>query len=57
MLGSIVKFPDFAAGLFERAIAAGHGPEDVAALVKVLRAKPGACRRCASAPPACPPLC
>ena len=31
------EFPDFVAGLFERAIAAGHGEEDVAALVKVFR--------------------
>ena len=29
--------PDFAVGLFERAIRAGYGQEDVAALVKVLR--------------------
>jgi 3-hydroxyisobutyrate dehydrogenase-like beta-hydroxyacid dehydrogenase len=31
------EFPDFVAGLFERAIAAGYGEEDVAALVKVFR--------------------
>ena len=29
--------PDFVADMFERAIAKGHGQEDVAALVKVLR--------------------
>ncbi|NCF26602.1 MAG: NAD(P)-binding domain-containing protein [Gammaproteobacteria bacterium] len=31
------EIPDFVTDLFERAIAAGHGEEDVAALVKVLR--------------------
>jgi len=31
------EIPAFAAGLFDRAIAAGHGKENVAALVKVLR--------------------
>lgn len=31
------EIPHFVTGLFERAIAAGHGEEDVAALVKVLR--------------------
>jgi len=31
------EIPDFAAGFFERAITAGHGEEDVAALVKVIR--------------------
>jgi 3-hydroxyisobutyrate dehydrogenase-like beta-hydroxyacid dehydrogenase len=31
------EFPDFVAGLFGRAIAAGHGEKDVAALVKVFR--------------------
>ena len=31
------EIPDFAAGLFERATAAGYGKEDVAALIKVLR--------------------
>jgi 3-hydroxyisobutyrate dehydrogenase-like beta-hydroxyacid dehydrogenase len=35
------EVPDFAAGIFRRAIAAGHGEEDVAALVKVLRAARG----------------
>lgn len=34
------EIPDFASRLFERAIAAGHGEEDVAALIKVLRAGP-----------------
>jgi 3-hydroxyisobutyrate dehydrogenase-like beta-hydroxyacid dehydrogenase len=33
------EVPNFAAELFDRAIAAGHGLEDVAALVKVLRDK------------------
>jgi 3-hydroxyisobutyrate dehydrogenase-like beta-hydroxyacid dehydrogenase len=33
------EVPDFAAQLFDRAITAGHGPEHVAALVKVLRDK------------------
>jgi 3-hydroxyisobutyrate dehydrogenase-like beta-hydroxyacid dehydrogenase len=32
-------FPDFAAGLFRRALTDGHGEEDVAALIKVLRDK------------------
>ncbi len=32
----------FVAGLFERAIAAGHGEGDVAALVKVFRHADGA---------------
>lgn len=32
------EIPDFTARFFERAVAAGHGEEDVAALVKVLRA-------------------
>ena len=36
------EFPDFVAGLFGRAIAAGHGQEDVAALVKVFRHADGA---------------
>ena len=31
------EIPDFASSFFARAIAAGHGDEDVAALVKVLR--------------------
>jgi 3-hydroxyisobutyrate dehydrogenase-like beta-hydroxyacid dehydrogenase len=31
------EIPDFASSFFQRAIAAGHGEEDVAALVKVLR--------------------
>ena len=31
------EIPDHVSDLFERAIAAGHGDEDVAALVKVLR--------------------
>ena len=32
------EFPEFAAGILERAIVGGYGEEDVAALVKVLRA-------------------
>jgi 3-hydroxyisobutyrate dehydrogenase-like beta-hydroxyacid dehydrogenase len=32
------EFPGFAAGILERAIAAGYGEEDVAALIKVMRA-------------------
>ena len=36
------EVPDFVAGLFRRAISAGFGDEDVAALVKVLRNGPGA---------------
>jgi 3-hydroxyisobutyrate dehydrogenase-like beta-hydroxyacid dehydrogenase len=31
------EIPDLAVGLFKRALAAGHGAEDVAALIKVLR--------------------
>jgi 3-hydroxyisobutyrate dehydrogenase-like beta-hydroxyacid dehydrogenase len=31
------EFPDFVSGLFERAIKAGYGNEDAAALIKVLR--------------------
>ncbi len=31
------ELPDFISGIFKRAIAAGHGEEDVAALIKVLR--------------------
>lgn len=31
------EIPDFAVGLFDRALSAGHGEEDVAALTKVLR--------------------
>jgi len=31
------EIPDFASSFFQRAIAAGHGEEDVAALIKVLR--------------------
>lgn len=31
------ELPDFLAGLYDRGVAAGHGAEDVAALVKVLR--------------------
>ena len=34
--------PDFVSGLFKRAIMAGHGEEDVAALIKVLRGNGGA---------------
>lgn len=36
------EIPDFAAGLFKRAIAMGHAEEDVAALIKVLRKSVGA---------------
>lgn len=32
------EFPSFAAGLFQRGLAAGYGGEEVAALIKVLRA-------------------
>ena len=35
------EIPDFVSGLFKRAIMAGHGEEDVAALIKVLRGKGG----------------
>ena len=31
------EFPNFISGMFKRAIAAGYGEEDVAALIKVLR--------------------
>ncbi len=31
------EIPNFMSGIFKRAIAAGHGEEDVAALTKVLR--------------------
>jgi 3-hydroxyisobutyrate dehydrogenase-like beta-hydroxyacid dehydrogenase len=31
------EFPTFAAGLFKRAMAAGYGNEEAAALIKVLR--------------------
>ena len=31
------EFPTFGLGLFKKAMAAGHGEEEVAALVKVLR--------------------
>lgn len=34
------EIPAFAAGLFQRAIDAGHGPEEHAALIKVLRRLP-----------------
>jgi 3-hydroxyisobutyrate dehydrogenase-like beta-hydroxyacid dehydrogenase len=34
------KFPTFALGLFQQAIAAGYGEEEVAALIKVLRTEP-----------------
>ena len=36
------EIPDFAVGLFGRAMSAGHGEEDVAALIKVLRGSRGA---------------
>jgi 3-hydroxyisobutyrate dehydrogenase-like beta-hydroxyacid dehydrogenase len=36
------EVPDFVSGIFKRAIAAGHGKEDVAALIKVLRGNGGA---------------
>lgn len=32
------EFPNFATGLFKRAVTAGHGEEELAALIKVLRA-------------------
>jgi hypothetical protein len=32
------EIPDFISGFIKRAIAAGHGEEDIAALIKVLRA-------------------
>ena len=35
--GITSEIPDFCAGFLDRAIAAGHGEEDIAALVKVLR--------------------
>lgn len=36
------EVPDFVSGIFKRAIAAGHGEQDVAALIKVLRGNGGA---------------
>lgn len=36
------ELPDFLSRLFKRAVAAGHGEEDIAALVKVLRGNGGA---------------
>jgi 3-hydroxyisobutyrate dehydrogenase-like beta-hydroxyacid dehydrogenase len=36
------EIPDFVSGIFKRAIEAGHGEEDVAALIKVLRRDSGA---------------
>lgn len=38
--GINTEFPSFAAGLFRRAAAAGHGEQELAALIKVLRAAP-----------------
>ncbi len=35
--GMTSEVPDFISGVFKRAVAAGHGEEDVAALIKVLR--------------------
>jgi 3-hydroxyisobutyrate dehydrogenase-like beta-hydroxyacid dehydrogenase len=35
------ELPDFLAGIYQRGVDAGHGEEDVAALVKVLRASKG----------------
>ena len=35
------EFPDNISGIFERAVAAGHGEEDLAALIKVLRGDGG----------------
>ena len=32
------ELPDFLSGIFKRAVAAGIGEEDLAALIKVLRA-------------------
>jgi len=40
--GMSSELPDFLSSLFKRAVAAGHGGEDVAALVKVLRDDGGA---------------
>ena len=31
------ELPDFLSGVFKRALAAGYGEEDLAALIKVLR--------------------
>ena len=36
------EFPDNISGIFKRALAAGYGEEDLAALIKVLRADGGA---------------
>lgn len=38
--GINAEFPTFAAGLFRRAMAAGYGEEEAAALIKVLRSSP-----------------
>ena len=35
--GIATDIPDFFAGFFERAVAAGHGPENIMALIKMLR--------------------
>jgi hypothetical protein len=35
------QIPDFVAGLFERAVEAGHSEKNVMALVKVLRSESG----------------
>lgn len=40
--GMSSELPDFLSRLFKRAVAAGHGEEDIAALVKVLRGNGGA---------------
>ncbi len=31
------ELPDYLSSLYKRAVAAGHGEEDIAALIKVLR--------------------
>ena len=36
-----IEFPDFVSGIFRRAVAAGHGDKDTAALIKVLRTERG----------------
>lgn len=35
------ELPDFLSGIYQRAVAAGHGEEDLAALIKVLRGGEG----------------
>jgi 3-hydroxyisobutyrate dehydrogenase-like beta-hydroxyacid dehydrogenase len=43
--GINAEVPTFASALFQRAVAAGYGEEEVAALIKVFRANPGAATR------------